>query len=67
MSQRNIYTIEQFTGTRKVIGGAFSPDEKSIVFTTNASGVFNVYRMPVAGGPAEQLTGSLTDNVYALS
>jgi len=67
MPQRNVLSIEQFMGTRKVMGGAFSPDEKSIVFTTNASGVFNVYRMPVAGGPAEQLTNSSTDNVYALS
>lgn len=54
-------------GTRKVMGGAFSPDEKSIAFTTNASGVFNVYRMPITGGLAEQLTNSSTDNVYALS
>lgn len=67
MPHGNSYTIEQFMGTRKVLGGAFSPDEKSIAFTTNASGVFNVYRMSIAGGPAEQLTNSSTDNVYALS
>src|ERR1044072_4765769 len=67
MPSRNIHTIDQFMGSRKVMGGAFSPDEKTIAFTTNESGVFNVYGMSTAGGPAEQLTDSSTDNVYALS
>jgi len=67
MPHRNVYTIEQFMRTRKVIGGAFSPDEKSIAFTSNATGVFNVYRLSLTDGSAEQLTASSTENIYALS
>jgi dipeptidyl aminopeptidase/acylaminoacyl peptidase len=61
------YTIEQFMRTTKVLGGAFSPDEESLVFTSNATGVFNAYSISVAGGPPQQLTHSSTYNVYALS
>lgn len=67
MSKSRSYTIEQFMHITKVLGGAFSPDEKSIVFTSNASGVFNVYSIPVCGGPQQQLTHSSTASVYALS
>src|ERR1700741_1509192 len=61
------YTIEQFMQTTKVLGGAFSPDEESILFTTNASGIFNVYRTAVFGGGLRQLTHSTTENIYVLS
>ena len=67
MSLKNAYTIEQFMRTTKVLGGAFSSDDQSIVFTSNASGVFNVYSASVRGGPLKQLTHSLADNTYALS
>lgn len=67
MSERTTYTIEQFMQTTKVLGGAFSPDEKSILFTSNASGVFNVYCTSVFGGQLRQLTYSSNENIYSLS
>lgn len=67
MSHKTPYTIEQFMRTTKVLGGAFSPDEESICFTTNASGVFNVYSASVSSGQTQQLTHSLDENIYALS
>jgi hypothetical protein len=44
------YSMEQFMATTTVNGASFSADGKSILFSSNESGIFNVYRMPVAGG-----------------
>ncbi len=61
------YTIEQFMNTVRVGGSSFSADEKSILFHTNKSGIFNVYSVPVAGGEAAQLTNSTKESTYAVS
>src|SRR5438045_6212550 len=37
------YTIEQFMATTRLGGASFSSDEKSILFHSNKSGVFNVH------------------------
>ncbi len=58
------YTIEQFMATTRVGGSAFSSDEKSILFHNNKSGIFNVYRIPMGGGEAEQLTHSTKESTY---
>src|SRR5688572_30738842 len=39
------YTIEQFMATTTVTGATFSKDEKQILFSSNESGIFNVYTM----------------------
>ena len=36
------YTIEQFMATTRLGGSAFSADEKSILFHSNKTGIFNV-------------------------
>lgn len=61
------YTIEQFMGTTRIGGSSFSADEKSILFHSNKSGIFNVYTMPVAGGEAKQLTNSTKESTFAVS
>jgi dipeptidyl aminopeptidase/acylaminoacyl peptidase len=61
------YTIEQFMGTTRIGGSSFSADEKSILFHSNKSGIFNVYTMPVSGGEAKQLTNSTKESTYAVS
>src|SRR5205814_3514018 len=61
------YTIEQFMGTTRIGGASFSSDEKSILFHSNKSGIFNVYTMPVSGGEAKQLTNSTKESTYAVS
>src|SRR6185369_6338401 len=52
------YTIEQFMNTVRVGGSSFSADEKSLLFHTNQSGIFNVYSVAVTGGASKQLTNS---------
>jgi dipeptidyl aminopeptidase/acylaminoacyl peptidase len=61
------YTIEQFYATTGVRDASFSSDEKRILFSSNQTGVYNVYSVPVAGGEPTNLTSSATDTTYAVS
>ncbi|CAN7687488.1 S9 family peptidase [Pseudoduganella sp. LjRoot289] len=60
------YSIEQFMATTSISGASFSRDEKNILFSSNESGIFNVYTQPVAGGKPVALTKSATDSTYAV-
>ena len=61
------YTIEQFMNTVRVGGSSFSSDEKSILFHTNKTGIYNVYSVPVSGGAPAQLTTSTKESTFAVS
>ncbi|HEY0726234.1 MAG TPA: hypothetical protein VGD41_20100, partial [Pyrinomonadaceae bacterium] len=61
------YTIEQFMNTVRIGGSSFSSDEKSILFHTNKTGIYNVYSVPVSGGAAAQLTNSTKESTFAVS
>jgi dipeptidyl aminopeptidase/acylaminoacyl peptidase len=50
------YTIEQFLTTTSISGSSFSHDDSQILFTSNKSGVFNLYTVAVTGGEPKQLT-----------
>src|SRR5207245_9645264 len=56
------YTIEQFMATTRVGGATFSPDEKSILFHSNKSGIFNVYTTQLSGDEPQQLTNSTKES-----
>ena len=60
------YTIEQFMATTSLTGASFSKDEKQILFSSNESGIFNAYTLPVGGGKPRALTASKTDTTYAV-
>src|SRR6266496_4560672 len=61
------YTIEQFLATTSISGASFSADEKKIVFSSNKTGIFNVYSVSVTGGEPAALTASTTDTTLAVS
>ncbi len=61
------YTIEQFMNTVRVGGSSFSSDEKSILFHTNKTGIYNVYSVSVSGGAPSQLTNSTKESTFAVS
>src|ERR1700720_4419059 len=61
------YTIEQLLNTTRINGSSFSPDETSILFSSNKTGIFNVYSVAVTGGEPKQLTHSTTESTYAIS
>ena len=48
-------------------GHAFSPDGKSLLMSSDASGVYNVSSLPLDGGSPEQLTQSTDNAVFAVS
>ena len=61
------YGIEEFIESVGVAGASFSADESRILFSSNKSGVWNAYSMPVGGGEWTPVTRSETDNVYAVA
>lgn len=61
------YSIEQFMATTKVGGSSFSPDEQSLLFHSNKTGIFNVYAVSIAGSEPKQLTNSTKESTYAIS
>src|SRR6202162_5495885 len=61
------YTIEQFLATTAISEASFSADEKKILFSSNKTGIYNVYSVPVAGGEPVALTSSTTDTTVAVS
>jgi dipeptidyl aminopeptidase/acylaminoacyl peptidase len=65
--QVRLYTIEEFLGTTDWRGGSFSPDKRKLLVSGDASGVYNAYALPVAGGEPVQLTSSTTSSVLAES
>ena len=48
-------------------GSSFSVDESRILFSSNKSGIWNVYAMPAGGGDWTTVTTSTTDNNYAVA
>jgi dipeptidyl aminopeptidase/acylaminoacyl peptidase len=61
------YTIEQFMKTVRIGGADFSADDGEILFFSNRSGIFNVYSLPVAGGPEKQLTHSTRESTFSVA
>lgn len=61
------YTIEQFMNTIAIGGASFSPDESRILFSSNKSGIWNAYTIPVTGGDWQPVTTSTTDSTYAVT
>src|SRR5215213_4249760 len=61
------YSIEQFMNTIAIQGASFSPGESRILFSSNKTGIWNVYTIPVTGGDWTPVTTSTTDSTYAVS
>jgi dipeptidyl aminopeptidase/acylaminoacyl peptidase len=57
------YAIQQFLESTSVFGSSFSPDGSKILVSSDESGVYNAYAIPVDGGTPVQLTSSADDAV----
>ena len=60
------YTIDQFLSTTLYGGASFSPDGKKLLVSSNTSGVWNAYAMPVDGSAPVQLTQSKVNAVRGI-
>ncbi|MCG8459928.1 MAG: alpha/beta fold hydrolase, partial [Holophagales bacterium] len=61
------YSIQDFLDTVTYTGASFSPDGSSILVSSNPTGIFNAYAMPVAGGEPVALTRSTEESIFALA
>src|SRR3546814_19680811 len=60
------YTIEQLMASDSIGGLSWSPDDTKLIFTSNRTGIANIYEMPSSGGPATALTHSTQETVSAI-
>ncbi len=60
------YDARTFYETTTYFGASFSADEKRLLITSDASGVFNAYSVPVEGGEPRPLTDSKTHAIFAV-
>ena len=61
------YTIEQFLATTGISGASFSFDGTRLLFSSNATGIYNVQSIPTAGGSPTPLTRSPKETTLAVS
>lgn len=61
------YTIEQFMDNVSIFGGNFSHDESRILVSSDQSGIFNAYEIPIDGGTPKALTNSTDNSIFAIS
>ena len=61
------YTIEQFMDNEAVGGGSFSADKSNLLVSSNRSGIYNVYTIPVKGGEMTAITESDSTSIFASS
>lgn len=60
------YDARTFFENVRMFGASFSHDGSRVLVSSDATGVFNVYAQPVAGGAPTQLTKSTKDSHFAL-
>lgn len=64
---RTFYMTTTYTLPAESGGLVFSPDGSEVLITSDSSGIFNAYSIPVGGGEPKALTNSATDSVFAVS
>ncbi|MEM8716825.1 MAG: alpha/beta fold hydrolase, partial [Cyanobacteria bacterium P01_G01_bin.4] len=61
------YAIEEFLGTTNYAGASFSPDNRTLLVSSDASGIYNAYAIRIGNGTVTQLTHSTTDSIFAIA
>lgn len=59
-----VYGIEDFFDNVSISGGYFSSDEEKIIFSSNQSGIYNVYEANIQTGKINQLTASNKESFF---
>ena len=71
--QRNIdhnltvYEIEDFFENLSITGGYFSSNEEKLIFSSNKSGIYNVYECNISTGVINQLSSSEKESFFVRS
>jgi dipeptidyl aminopeptidase/acylaminoacyl peptidase len=61
------YTVEDFYKNSRFAGASWSPDRQKILVSSNLSGIWNAYAVPVGGGAPQPLTQSTGNSIFAQS
>jgi dipeptidyl aminopeptidase/acylaminoacyl peptidase len=61
------YMIEQFINTETILNNSTSSSGENILFSSDRTGIFNVYTIPTNGGDVTALTHSENDACLAVS
>jgi dipeptidyl aminopeptidase/acylaminoacyl peptidase len=61
------YSVADFYANKEYFGASFSPDHQRVLVGSNASGIWNAYAVPIAGGDLEPLTKSTTNSIFPIS
>jgi dipeptidyl aminopeptidase/acylaminoacyl peptidase len=61
------YGIEDFLGTTSYMGVSFSADGRTLLVSSDQSGVYNAWTVPADGGDPAALTQSAADSIFAQS
>jgi len=60
------YDIKTLLSNLRLSGSAISPDGLRVLFSSNATGVMNLFEVSVYGGAPTALSSSSTDSLYAI-
>lgn len=60
------YDIDTLLSSLRLQGADFSPDGSQVLYSSNISGVINLYTVPSSGGESTAITASTTDSYYSI-
>ena len=63
----SLYNIEDFFNNISISGGSFSSSEDKLIYSSNQSGIFNIYEVNINGGKVEQLSNSTEESFFIRS
>ena len=62
-----VYTAEQFYQTTSIFGSSINANGTAVLVSSDETGVFNAYRVPVDGSAKTPLTQSTVESVFVVS
>ncbi|WP_154224051.1 S9 family peptidase [Marinicella rhabdoformis] len=61
------YSAEAFFKTTSVFGSSINHDNTAVLISSDETGIFNAYRMPLDGSPKKALTNSTEESIFVNS
>lgn len=63
----NTYAVADFYRNTSFVGASWSSDRRRLLVSSNRTGIWNAYAIPVAGGAEQPITRSATNAIFAQS
>src|SRR6185436_9245209 len=58
------YAVADFYRNTSYRGASWSADHRRLLISSNGTGIWNAYAIPLGGGPEQALTRSTTNSVF---